>query len=212
MRPRSNPHIQPDSASLRKSPFESYIRKRVNLRLKRERKALAPVILGETGITVNAIAPTIVKTEGLVARTPTEGPSVDDNMKLLLHSRRSSASAGLKMRPTYCPSSSLRTPAPSQDRSCTWTAASVEAAPRRQRRVNVSIKLVRRSGSLVDRLKIECASSSLPTGSNSNLPYTLSTMVENALDSSDGQPSSPATVDFFERRQTLLSLQECLHS
>ena len=40
--------------------------------------------LGETGITVNAIAPTIVKTEGLVARTPADGPPVDEIMKLVV--------------------------------------------------------------------------------------------------------------------------------
>lgn len=40
--------------------------------------------LGETGITVNAIAPTVVKTEGLVARTPPNGPSVDEIMKLVV--------------------------------------------------------------------------------------------------------------------------------
>lgn len=40
--------------------------------------------LGETGITVNAIAPTIVKTEGLVARTPPGGPSVDEIIKLVV--------------------------------------------------------------------------------------------------------------------------------
>ena len=40
--------------------------------------------LGETGITVNAIAPTIVKTEGLVARTPAGGPSVDEIMKFVV--------------------------------------------------------------------------------------------------------------------------------
>jgi len=40
--------------------------------------------LGETGITVNAIAPTIVKTEGLVARTPAGGPSVDEIIKLVV--------------------------------------------------------------------------------------------------------------------------------
>jgi NAD(P)-dependent dehydrogenase (short-subunit alcohol dehydrogenase family) len=40
--------------------------------------------LGETGITVNAIAPTVVKTEGLVARTPAGGPSVDEIMKLVV--------------------------------------------------------------------------------------------------------------------------------
>jgi enoyl-[acyl-carrier-protein] reductase (NADH) len=40
--------------------------------------------LGETGITVNAVAPTIVKTEGLIARTPTQGPSVDEIMKFIV--------------------------------------------------------------------------------------------------------------------------------
>jgi NAD(P)-dependent dehydrogenase (short-subunit alcohol dehydrogenase family) len=40
--------------------------------------------LGETSITVNAIAPTIVKTEGLIARTPTEGPSVDEIIKFVV--------------------------------------------------------------------------------------------------------------------------------
>jgi NAD(P)-dependent dehydrogenase (short-subunit alcohol dehydrogenase family) len=40
--------------------------------------------LGEMGITVNAIAPTIVKTEGLVARTPAGGPTVDEIVKLVV--------------------------------------------------------------------------------------------------------------------------------
>jgi NAD(P)-dependent dehydrogenase (short-subunit alcohol dehydrogenase family) len=40
--------------------------------------------LGEIGITVNAIAPTVVKTEGLVARTPAGGPTVDEIVKLVV--------------------------------------------------------------------------------------------------------------------------------
>ena len=40
--------------------------------------------LGEMGITVNAIAPSVVKTEGLVARTPASGPPVDELMKLVV--------------------------------------------------------------------------------------------------------------------------------
>lgn len=40
--------------------------------------------LGEMGITVNAIAPTVVKTEGLEARFPVGGPPVDDIMKLVV--------------------------------------------------------------------------------------------------------------------------------
>ncbi len=40
--------------------------------------------LGESGITVNAIAPTIIKTEGLIARTPAGGPSIDEIMKVVV--------------------------------------------------------------------------------------------------------------------------------
>jgi NAD(P)-dependent dehydrogenase (short-subunit alcohol dehydrogenase family) len=40
--------------------------------------------LGDTGITVNAVAPSMVKTEGLVARTPAGGPPVDEMMKLVV--------------------------------------------------------------------------------------------------------------------------------
>ena len=40
--------------------------------------------LGDTGITVNAVAPSVVKTEGLVARTPAGGPPVDEMMKLVV--------------------------------------------------------------------------------------------------------------------------------
>lgn len=40
--------------------------------------------LGDSGITVNAVAPTIVKTEGLVARTPVGGPPVDEIMKFVV--------------------------------------------------------------------------------------------------------------------------------
>jgi NAD(P)-dependent dehydrogenase (short-subunit alcohol dehydrogenase family) len=40
--------------------------------------------LGDLGITVNAIAPTVVKTEGFVARTPAGGPSADDMMQRIV--------------------------------------------------------------------------------------------------------------------------------
>jgi NAD(P)-dependent dehydrogenase (short-subunit alcohol dehydrogenase family) len=40
--------------------------------------------LGEMGITVNAIAPTVVKTEGLVARIPAGGPPVEELIKLVV--------------------------------------------------------------------------------------------------------------------------------
>jgi NAD(P)-dependent dehydrogenase (short-subunit alcohol dehydrogenase family) len=40
--------------------------------------------LGDAGITVNAVAPTIVKTEGLIARFPVGGPPVDEIMKLVV--------------------------------------------------------------------------------------------------------------------------------
>lgn len=40
--------------------------------------------LGDTGITFNAVAPSLVKTEGLVARTPAGGPPVDEMMKLVV--------------------------------------------------------------------------------------------------------------------------------
>ena len=42
-------------------------------------KALANE-LGDTGITVNAIAPTVVKTEGFVERVPSGGPSAEEMM------------------------------------------------------------------------------------------------------------------------------------
>ena len=34
--------------------------------------------LADTGITVNSIAPTMIKTEGLLARTPSDGPTADE--------------------------------------------------------------------------------------------------------------------------------------
>ena len=40
--------------------------------------------LGDTGITVNAVAPSVVKTEGLAARTPADSPPVDEIMKLVV--------------------------------------------------------------------------------------------------------------------------------
>lgn len=46
-------------------------------------KALANE-LGDRGITVNAIAPTVVKTEGFAERLPTGGPSADDMMERIV--------------------------------------------------------------------------------------------------------------------------------
>ncbi len=40
--------------------------------------------LGEMGITVNAIAPTVVKTEGFIERTPAGGPNVDELMNRIV--------------------------------------------------------------------------------------------------------------------------------
>lgn len=46
-------------------------------------KALANE-LGDKGITVNAIAPTVVKTEGFVERLPKDGPSADEMMERIV--------------------------------------------------------------------------------------------------------------------------------
>jgi NAD(P)-dependent dehydrogenase (short-subunit alcohol dehydrogenase family) len=93
--------------------------------------------LGETGITVNAIAPTIVKTEGLIARTPTEGPSADEIMKFVV------AQQTIKRPSTPEDAANALSFLVSEDAGfitgqiLTWTAASVEAVHRMHRRINI---------------------------------------------------------------------------
>jgi NAD(P)-dependent dehydrogenase (short-subunit alcohol dehydrogenase family) len=56
--------------------------------------------LGDDGITVNSIAPTVVMTEGYAERMPTGGPTASDMMPTSCRSRRSSRQPGLVLAGT----------------------------------------------------------------------------------------------------------------
>ena len=77
--------------------------------------------LGGNGITVNAIAPSVVATEGFLGRARTAGPSVDDVFARARRCRRSSARRSPPTSPTLSASSSPTKPTSSPVRSSTST-------------------------------------------------------------------------------------------